>query len=63
MDTLEKLKKDKELYNAYKANIAMSFVDNVNWYKQKTGKKVLNKQDIHIVANKSAEYFLKLLLK
>ena len=52
------LKEDKELYVAYQANIAMSFVDNCRWYKEKTGKKVLSKEDIFKIANQSADYFL-----
>lgn len=35
MDTLDKLRKDKQLYQAYKDNIAMAFKDNINWYKKR----------------------------
>jgi hypothetical protein len=55
------LKKDKELRQAYHANIAMAFYDNYHWYKKKTGKKVMSNKDIHAIGNNGAEYFLKLL--
>lgn len=41
------------------ANIAMAYKDNEHWYKQKTGKKYLNRTDKHIIANNAAEYFIK----
>jgi len=55
------LKKDKELAMAWKANIEMAYKDSEAQYKKKTGKKVLNRQDIHIVANNAAEHFIDLL--
>jgi len=55
------LKKDKELAMAWKANIAMAYIDTEAQYKKKTGKKVLNREDRHIVANNAAEYFINLL--
>ncbi len=38
-----------------------AFKDSEYWYKQKTVKRYLNKTDKHIIANESADYFLKLL--
>lgn len=55
------LKKDKEYREAWKANIAMSFKDNYSWHKDTTGKRSMSKDDIHVIANRSAEYFLQLL--
>lgn len=55
------LQKDKELREAWKANIAMAYKDNWHWYKQKTGKTVMNREDRHIIANNAADYFLKLI--
>lgn len=55
------LKTDKEYYEGWKANIAMAYIDSEHWYKQKTGKKHLNRKDKHIIANNAAEYFLRLL--
>lgn len=55
------LKKDKAYRLSWSANIAMAYKDNYHWYKQKTGKKVMNSGDRHIIANNAAEYFLKLL--
>ena len=55
------LKNDKGYRESWKANIAMSYKDCENWYKRKTGKKQLNNDDKHIIANESAERFLKLL--
>ena len=55
------LKNDAGYRESWKANIAMSYKDCEHWYKQKTGKKQLNKEDKHIIANDAAEHFLKLL--
>lgn len=52
------IKKDKELYYAYQANIAMAFKDEYHRCK----KKHKNLKDIHEIANKAACYFLNLLL-
>lgn len=41
----------------------MAYIDNEHWYKQKTGKKHLNRKDKHIIANNAAEYFLKQIFK
>lgn len=54
--------KDKELRRVYHDNIAMAFKDNYSWYKKETGKRSMNNEDIHIISNNAAEYFLKLLL-
>ena len=58
----EDLKKDKGLYCSYKANIVIAFLDNIEWYKKKYKKRCLNKEDIHKIANLSADYFLSLLI-
>ncbi len=55
------LLQDKELWVAWKANIAMAYLDNEHWYKIQQKKKILNRRDKHIIANNAAEYFLKLL--
>lgn len=55
------LTKDKALREAWKSSIAMAYKDNYHWYKQKTGKVAMNREDRHIIANNAAEYFLKLL--
>lgn len=57
----KQLKADKDYRRSWTANIAMAYIDSENWYKQKTGKKHLNKTDKHIIANNAAEHFLKLL--
>ena len=46
---------------AWKANIAMAYKDHEKQYKMKTGKKYLNRKDVHIIANNAAEYFLTIL--
>lgn len=62
LEKLQKeLKKDKAYRESWKSTIAMSYIDNENWYKQKMKKKTLNRDDKQIIANLSAEYFLKLL--
>lgn len=55
----KQLKKDKDYRYSWQANIAMAFKDNWYWYKRKTGKKVMNIQDRHVIANEAADYFLK----
>lgn len=57
----DQIKKDNQLREAWKANLAMAYKDNYHWYQKETGKKVLNSEDRHIVANKAADYFLDLL--
>ncbi len=57
------LKKDKALRIAYVANIAMAYIDNECWYKEKHSKKNLNRQDKHRIANQAAEYFIEQLCK
>lgn len=64
VDTLNKaFADDSDFRYSYQANIAMAFVDNVHWHKQKTGKKSLNRQDVQTIANEAADYFLKQLAK
>lgn len=54
---ISELKNNKGYYVDWQANIAMSYKDNEIWYKNKTGKKYLNKNDKNIIANKAAVYF------
>lgn len=49
------LKEDNGFYESWKANIAMSFIDNNRW--------AMGKGGIRKIANDSADYFLKLLMK
>jgi len=52
------LKKDKNLYQAYHANLAMAYFDNANWNKSRDSyQKKLN------IGNDAATYFLKLLFR
>jgi hypothetical protein len=55
------LKNDVDYRRSWSANIAMAYKDCEHWYKQRTSKKQLNKEDKHIIANDAAEHFLKLL--
>ena len=55
------LKTDESYRISWVVNIAMAYIDCERWYKERTGKKYLNRQDKHIIANEAAEYFLKLL--
>ena len=57
------LESDKGYWEVFEANIAMAYKDNYRWYQEETGKKVMNRQDRHIIANNAAKYFLKLLCK
>ncbi len=60
-DLVDQLKDDPEYRYAWKANIAMAFKDRVGQYKKENDKQVLSNEDIHIVANEAAEYFLQLI--
>lgn len=62
-DLTKALKKDKSLRETWSSNIAMAYKDNWNWYKKETGKRFMNAEDRHIIANKSSEYFLKMVCK
>jgi hypothetical protein len=53
-------KNDIGYRESWKANIAMAYKDCEHWYKKETGKKQLNKEDKHFVANMAAEHFLNL---
>jgi len=52
--------KDEGFRFGYQSAITMAFVDNYRWYQEKHNKKVLNKKEIHEVANYAANYFLNL---
>jgi len=54
---------DEELWEAYKANIAMQFVDHVYHYRNFHNKQYLNGSDIHKIANEAADCFLHLWTK
>jgi len=58
----EALKSDDELYNAYRANIAMAFYDEVAREKERTNYRYLNREQIHLIANQAAANFLNLLI-
>lgn len=53
------LQKDKEYRYSWVANIAMAYKDNYHWWKVKHKKSVMNKEDLHCIANNAAEYFIK----
>ena len=55
---VEELKNDPGYRIGWVSAIAMAYKDNEHWYKQKTGKKFLNRNDKHIIANNAAEYFI-----
>lgn len=48
---------------AWQANIAMAHKDCEHWYREKTGKKYLNREDKHIIANNAADRFIDLLTR
>lgn len=58
----EVLRNDKSYYISWKANIAMSFVDEYYYYKKETSKEYMNYSDIHEIANKAAANFLKIFM-
>jgi hypothetical protein len=55
--------KDPSYRIGWTSNIAMSFKDNLRWYCEENKKQTseLTSEDFHVIANKSAEYFLWLL--
>jgi len=55
---VKELKKDPELYQAYKANLAMAYYDCSHW----EGTRDSHKKR-HAIGNRAAEYFLQQLLK
>ena len=55
------LTNDKEYRRSWSANIAMAFKDRCAQYKKENNKQSLSKEDIHVIANESAEYFIDLL--
>ena len=57
----EIIRKDKELWEGFKANIAMAFVD--EYQKEMESVSKSNYQRIHKIANQSADNFLRLLTK
>ena len=52
------IKTDPDLYIAYQSNIAMAFVDSVNSFKVRTGKRNLNRREVHQLANEAATHFV-----
>lgn len=58
MIEVEQIKKDPQLREAYKANIAMAFKDEYSRYKKKTGKQTMSREDIHKIANKAADNYI-----
>ncbi len=60
-ELVKRLKKDKSYRYVWQANIAMAFKDNYGQYKKKHKKKSMSGNDIHLIANDAATYFLKLL--
>jgi len=59
----EALQNDEGYRIGWVVNIAMAYIDNERWYKEKTDKEVLDDKDKFIIANNSAEYFINKLCK
>lgn len=59
----EELRKDKDLYYAYQANIAMAFKDEFHRHAGPPGEMVhVNSDELHVIANQAAKNFLDLLI-
>lgn len=54
----KELRRDKELYRAYQANIAMAYYDCAHWEGSRD-----SSAKRHAIGNRAADHFLKLLLK
>ena len=59
----ERIQDDPDLKLGYVANIAMSFLDYEHHYRKSLGKRYLNRQDKHTIANNAAVNFMDLWLK
>ncbi len=59
---INQLKKDKELRQVYKANIAMAFDDCYHQYVAQNKISKPSAKDIRIIANSASEYFIRLLI-
>lgn len=57
-DIRSDIKNDPQLFEAFQANIAMSFVDHAYHWKKFNNKCYLSGNDIHKIANDSAKNFL-----
>ena len=57
------IKNDKDFRESYKANIAMAFKDEVDRYFTRNKTNRLNRERLHILANKAADNFLNLWCK
>lgn len=55
------LREDDELRQGYVANIAMPFYDAHRMYQKMTGRRCSSRQDLWIISNAAAEYFVDLL--
>lgn len=62
IDVLEALARKLEGSRDYKAiwaeNIAMEYKNSYSWWKNKIGDRVMNDEDINIIANNAAAHFL-----
>lgn len=57
-----KIKNDPELFDVWKANIAMAFKDEYSRHKKANGRQ-MSVESVHGIANRAAENFLNLLIK
>lgn len=57
-----KIKEDPDLFDVWKANIAMAFKDEYSRHKKANGRQ-LSYESVHDISNRAAENFLKLLIK
>lgn len=55
--------KDPGYRRVWVANIAMAYLDNERWFREKTGKRIPSKAEKYKIANDAAEYFLDQLCK
>lgn len=57
------IKNDPEVFDGWKANIAMAVKNEFSRYRKDIEKRSISYSDMHIIANRAAEEFLKLLIK
>ena len=60
LDLTEEVRTDKDMWTAFRANIACSFSDAIYWRLKNEGRKYLRKDEIWEISNEAAENFLKL---
>lgn len=60
LDITDVIKKDKEIFYGFQANIAVVFQDCYDYFKYSNKRKYISKKDLHEISNEAAIRFLNL---